>query len=170
MFNLNFTICLTQTKEKLNLTQQGLMAAIMAQGTYIASPQITVQLFQAMQAVGKFKMKPKQVLQTVDQVTKHDLPVMVKNVALLKKLVKLPKKKDPNDYVLVHYKGKPVKIKKTWGEHTWTPEELNTLDQGGKVTFQYKNHPITGGLKLQTYQGHKFVAFKADFKKKRSKK
>ncbi|WP_231122851.1 DNA topoisomerase [Limosilactobacillus reuteri] len=164
------TYLVTQTKEKLNLTQQGLMAAIMAQGTYIASPQITVQLFQAMQAVGKFKMKPKQVLQTVDQVTKHDLPVMVKNVALLKKLVKLPKKKDPNDYVLVHYKGKPVKIKKTWGEHTWTPEELNTLDQGGKVTFQYKNHPITGGLKLQTYQGHKFVAFKADFKKKRSKK
>lgn len=159
----------TQTKEKLNLTQQGLMAAIMAQGTYIASPQVTIQLFQAMQAVGKFKMKPAQVLQTVNQVVNHDLPIMVRNVDVLKKLVKLPKKKDPKDYIQVLYQGKPVRIKKTWGEHTWTPEEIATLNQGGKVTFQYKGHPITGGLKQQIYQGHKFVAFKADFKKKRRK-
>ena len=161
---------LTANKEKLNLTQQGLMAALIAQDTYIASPQVTVQLFQLMQAVGEFKVKPEAVLATLDQVISHDLPVMVKNVDLIKQTIPLPKKKDPKDYVDFEYQGKTIHFKKIWGKHTFTNAELQALSQGESITFKYGRKSITGSLGPKKFRGKTYINFIPDFDKSNKKK
>ena len=161
---------LTANKEKLNLTQQGLMAALIAQDTYIASPQVTVQLFQLMQAVGEFKVKPEAVLATLDQVISHDLPVMVKNVDLIKQTIPLPKKKDPKDYVDFEYQGKTIHFKKIWGKHTFTNAELQALSQGESITFKYGRKSITGRLGPKKFRGKTYIIFIPDFDKSNKKK
>ena len=156
-------------KGHLGLTEQGLFAALIAMNTYIASPQVTVQLFQAMQAVGKFKLPPDALLDTVNQVVQHDLPIMSKNIKLVEQVIAKPKKKDPGDYCRLNYEGKEINLKRTWGEHTFTDQELATLATGNPITFKYKGRDVSGKLGPNKYHGKTYINFIPDFKQKRKR-
>lgn len=158
---------MTNTKGKLGLTKQGLLSALLARNTYIASPQVTIQLFQGMQAVGKFKLAPDRLLATVNQVVKHDLPVMVENAKTIKNWVKPAAKKNPGDYVQLHYQGKIIQLKRTWGNHTFTSDELKALDAGQAISFRYGRRRITGQLGPKKYHGKTYINFIADFTKRK---
>jgi len=65
-------------------------------------------------------------------------------------------------------KGKAVSFKKSWGGHTFTEDEIRILLAGKTITFDAvskggKEYMVSGQLKQQTYKGHKFWGFKADF-------
>lgn len=70
------------------------------------------------------------------------------------------------------WNGKDIKIKKEWGGHTFTEEELKKLFAGETISFETvsKNtnmkYTATGKLTEQFYEGHKFVGFTPDFNKK----
>lgn len=158
---------LKDTKGVLSLTETGLMSAVIAQGTMIASPKATEQLFQGMDAVGAFKLEPQKVLNSINTVITHDKPLLQQNMALVEQTIGKPEKKQypKRDKVDVTYQGKPVQINAKWGEHTWTQGELTELSAGNTITFDYKKGQITGQLGEREYKGHKFIAFVPDFDK-----
>lgn len=160
------TYLMTSKKGVLGLTEQGLLSALVSRDTYIASPAVTIQLFQGMQAVGAFKLSPEKLLATVNQVVKHDLPIMVKNSKDLSTWIKPRAKKNPDDYVLLHYQGKEIHFKKTWGKHTFTNEELRALAAGEKISFRYGRRKINGQLGPNKYHGKTYINFVTDFNKK----
>ena len=65
-------------------------------------------------------------------------------------------------------KKKTIRIKKEWGGHTFTDEEIKKLFNGDVISFQATSSKGTtytakGKLKEQTYNGTKFWGFKPDF-------
>lgn len=63
------------------------------------------------------------------------------------------------------WNGKSIAIKKSWGGHTWTKEELDSLFAGEEITISDLVSPdgstysVAGKLAEQTYNGKKFVGF-----------
>ena len=153
---------------KLNLTDTGLMSALIGYNTYIASPKITAQLFDAMDVVAKFEMDPNKVLNTVTQVIKHDIPIMQRNAKHLKDILGAPKKVkyEKKEKVMVQFQGKAVQISRKWGTHTFTDQELEDLSAGKIITFKYKKGNLSGQLGQSEYKGRKFIGFIPDFKKR----
>jgi len=153
---------------KLNLTDTGLMSALIGYNTYIASPKITAQLFDAMDVVAKFEMDPIEVLNTVTQVIKHDIPIMQRNAKHLKDILGAPKKVkyEKKEKVMVQFQGKAVQISRKWGTHTFTDQELEDLSAGKIITFKYKKGNLSGQLGQSEYKGRKFIGFIPDFKKR----
>ena len=77
-----------------------------------------------------------------------------------------------DDYCVGTWKKKKIKFKKTWGGHTFTEEECKQLLAGKEISFQAtskggKPYTAKGKLAEQSYEGRKFVGFKADFGNKR---
>ena len=77
-----------------------------------------------------------------------------------------------DDYCVGTWKRKKIKFKKSWGGHTFTDEECEQLLAGKSISFQAtskggKTYTATGKLSEQTYNGNKFVGFKADFSNKK---
>lgn len=72
-------------------------------------------------------------------------------------------------YVRGIFKGNMVTFKGSFSDHVFTQDEVNRLLAGETITIQYtskkdgKPVPVTGKLAYQTYQGRKFLGFKADF-------
>lgn len=160
---------ITDTRGKLGLTETGKFAALIANGSYIASPSITVQLFEGMDGIRAFKQQPKRVLYTVNDVVNDALKTFPKNVALVKEKVPLTEKNRAKqfakkDRVPITYEGKEYQFNRDWGEHHFNDDELASLEKGESITFRYKGRDMTGKLGLKTYKGGKpFLTFKPDF-------
>lgn len=79
-------------------------------------------------------------------------------------------------YVKGIFKGKEAAIKGSWSDHVFTDDEIKRLFAGETITITYtskkdgKPVPASGKLEWQTYEGRKFLGFKADFGSKRKKK
>lgn len=79
--------------------------------------------------------------------------------------------KNPDEYASGTWKRKKVQFKKIWGGHTFTDDEIQQLLAGKEISFQAtskggKPYTAKGKLAEQTYEGRKFVGFKADFGKR----
>lgn len=167
---------LKNSRGNLNVTDSGTIAAVLANGTWIGSPDITKQLFDAMDAVGKFKFKPADVLTLATNVVKHDKPLMIANAKKLRSVVGEPKGKlkaqtfVKKDKVGGQYKdGTAVQFNAEWGGHKFTDPEVKQLLAGDTIEIDYrtkagKRATVKGALKQQSYKGHSFWGFKADFK------
>lgn len=65
--------------------------------------------------------------------------------------------------------GKEVKVKRVWGEHRFTDEEVAHLLAGDTIKFQAKSqrtgnyYTAEGKLAEQEYSGNKFIGFKPNF-------
>lgn len=151
---------LNDKRGKLSLTETGELSAILAQNTYIASPQVTVQLFDGMDAVGEFKKSPDVVLRTIEQVVNHDKPVILGNVKRLAATLGQPKPVKKKAKATVTWKGKTVSFSKQWSEHVFTEQEISDLAAGKEISFKNKGRQVTGTLAKQTYRGNAFVGFK----------
>lgn len=80
-------------------------------------------------------------------------------------------------YVRGIFKGKEVvTFKGSWSDHVFTQDEVNRLLAGETISIQYtskkdgKPTTATGKLEWQTYQGRKYLGFKADFGDKGGRK
>lgn len=78
---------------------------------------------------------------------------------------------DREGYVNGVWKGKHVSFKREFMKHVFTDAEVQSLLNGETITFtgisnSDKTMKVSGSLANQTYQGRKFVGFKADFGKK----
>ena len=63
------------------------------------------------------------------------------------------------------WNGQEVAFKKTYGEHTFTADEVTKLLAGETITFTTSKGSLSGKLAIQEYQGRKYVGFKAEYPK-----
>ena len=75
-------------------------------------------------------------------------------------------------YVRGTFKGETVTIKGSWSDHTFTDDELKRLFAGETIAINYtqksgKEDNANGKLEWQTYQGKRFLGFKAQFEKRK---
>ena len=78
-------------------------------------------------------------------------------------------------YVRGTFKGEVVTIKGSWSDHTFTDDELKRLFAGETIAINYtqksgKEDNANGKLEWQTYQGKRFLGFKAQFEKRKTNK
>lgn len=78
-------------------------------------------------------------------------------------------------YVRGTFKGETVTIKGSWSDHTFTDDELKRLFAGETIAINYtqksgKEDNANGKLEWQTYQGKRFLGFKAQFEKRKTNK
>lgn len=72
-------------------------------------------------------------------------------------------------YVRGIFKGASATIKGSWSDHVFTEDEIRRLFAGETISITYtskkdgKPAQASGKLEYQTYQGRKFLGFKADF-------
>lgn len=154
---------MNDTKGKLSLTNTGEVSAVMALDTFIANPNITIQLFDGMSAVGLGKKDPARVLATITQVVNHDKPIMQANVSKLKASVSKPSKTRTASKAAskkaINWNGSKEQIKTSWGTHQFSEQELTDLVAGKEISFKSKGRAIVGKLAYQTYKGHKYLGF-----------
>ena len=77
-----------------------------------------------------------------------------------------------SDYATGVWRKKTVRFKRIWSGHRFTDQEIKDLLDGKVITFQATSgsgmlYTASGKLANQTYNGVKYVGFKADFAKKR---
>lgn len=79
-------------------------------------------------------------------------------------------------YVRGVFRKENVTFKGSWSDHVFTKDEVNRLLAGETITITYtskkdgKQVQASGKLEWQTYQGRKFLGFKADFGDRKGKK
>lgn len=79
-------------------------------------------------------------------------------------------------YVRGMFKGQSVTFKGSWSDHVFTENEINRLLAGETITITYTSKkdgrlvPVNGKLQWQTYEGRKFLGFKAEFETKKGGK
>lgn len=78
-------------------------------------------------------------------------------------------KKDEIERFTGKWNGKDVKVKRIWGGHRFTDEEVQCLLDGGTIVFDAvsKNtgnpYKAKGRLEEQSYEGRNFIGFKPIF-------
>lgn len=156
---------------KLTLTDEGLVNAVLLDDTYIASPDITKKLFDAMDEVGKLKRDPKDIINMLNTVIKHDKPILLKNGDKLAAEVGTPKKSlqaaPMKDKIEVTFNGKKGRMSAEWGGHKFTKDEIQKLENGEHIVIQGiskagKPYQVEGHLGQSSYKGHKFIGFIKD--------
>lgn len=63
------------------------------------------------------------------------------------------------------WRGQKIKINAKWGNHVFTPAELNNLFADKKISFYTERGMVTGWLSVQSIDNYKYVGFKAIFEK-----
>ena len=75
---------MSESKGKLKLSEAGEISYVLLMGSSIADVRRTEELFNAMEEIGKFNIKPADVLNDVKNIVEHDKKVMWLNAAKLK--------------------------------------------------------------------------------------
>lgn len=152
----NNAYLLTDTKGKLDLTEQGQIAAIMCENTWIASPTISIRLFDSMDEVGKFKRKSQDIVNSIYTILDHDKPIIESNSAKLKDYLGKPSR------ITADFNGQTISFKRVWGNHEFTQDELDNLIAGKEIEFYLNGRKKRGKLAEQEYNGRKFWGFKPE--------
>lgn len=161
---------LTDTRGKLDLTNTGMIAAALLDGSKIGDPAVTEQLFQSMKQVGDLKVSPGVVLKSIDDLVRHDKEVFFRNASRLREVVGEPTgdmiatKKKPKTSGVHAPTGQTVTFNAEWGGHTFTQDELDRLLAGQMIAFtattsKGKPMPVEGTLGQGEYKGKAFWGF-----------
>lgn len=156
---------------KLSLTATGNFVALISLHSYIASPKITMQLFDGMDQIRAGKMSPEKVLNTINKVMDNALTQFPANLQKLKQEIPLTDKnkikqatsRQPREKVSVIFYGKQQQFNRKWGQHYFTDTEVESLKAGETISFKYKGRTISGTIAMLNYKGRKFLGFKPDF-------
>ena len=163
---------LKETKGKLTLTDSGQVSGALAEGTMIASPKATKQLFEMMDKVGRFEMDQKSLIASATQLIKHDKPVMMQNAQKLREVIGEPSAKIaravPKAKATGVWQGREVSFNKEWGGHAFTDAEVAKLLAGETIRISAiskagKPYEVAGALAEGSYNGRSFIGFKPDF-------
>ncbi|GMA69517.1 topoisomerase [Leuconostoc litchii] len=169
---------ISEKRGKLDLTETGLVSAIMVKGTWIASPKITERLFEMMDQVGRFELTMPQVLDSVTKVVEHDMPIMLNNAQILESVLGKPKPsvKKPrkvSEKMVGIWQGKEITFAREWSGHLFSDEELQKLLTGAEISFlakskRGKEYTAVGKMAKQTFKGNTFYGFKLNPKTKKA--
>ena len=77
-------------------------------------------------------------------------------------------KKDETERFTGTWNGKEVKVKRTWGGHRFTDDEVKSLLNGEEISFEATSkkgskYTAKGKLATQVYEERTFVGFKPEF-------
>lgn len=169
---------LVEKKGALSTTSAGKVTAVLAEGTFISSVNVTKQLFDAMKEVGEFKKTINDVLGLFGQVIKHDMPIMIQNGQKLKAVLDEPDKKlqmaKPKPRVTrevtINGVTQEVTFNIEWGTYKFSDNEIDALCRGEVIEIIYKKNPTDKGGKCvgrlaqgKTDSGRTFWGFKGEF-------
>lgn len=167
------------TKGRLDLSDQGRMSYLILPGTNIGSLDLTEKVWTTMKEVENGKDDGSALLHAVGRMVAEDIETMKRNLPAVQKEFpdakpvssggsdgSVPKKEKATG----RYKGKKeVSFSVVWSGHRFTDKEIEDLLAGKEISFEAvsaktgKSFTARGSLKEQTYNGHKFWGFKADF-------
>lgn len=164
-----------ERRGNLTLSDAGKVSAILSEGTYIASAKATKQLFDMMAEVGELKKSPEELIKSATTLIQHDMKVMHQNVSNLDGVVEKKPVFEKKEKQAITRNGKEISFNKSWGGHTFTPDEIRDLGEGKLITISYttkagKQAEATGMLEEQEFKGKKFWGFKPDFGNATNKK
>lgn len=151
------------SRGKLSMAPVGIVAATFLEDSYIGSPKVTEQVLGVMDQIGKQCQDPNVILKYADYVVQHDKVVFMKNVQKLKIQKEVKSMIGKEKVSGVHPTFGEVSFSREWGDHRFTDQEVQTLLDGGEVSFDYKDSQIKGKLEAQEYKGRSFIGFKAQF-------
>ena len=143
-----------EKRGRLSMTLVGKVNAVLLKDTWIASPEITQELFQNMEAVGQLQKSVDEVVHSVTKLVKHDIEVMEKNEGLASRYIESVlsdggvdaktfaklKTKAPVPKVKGVFKGKEVEFyNSVMGVYQPSDEEKNIALNGGEFIANLKN-------------------------------
>lgn len=159
------TALLSENRGKLTLTQIGEIAAVLLEDTYIGNVQVTENLFRNMEAVGKFKIDPEKVLNSVTELVAHDKQVMMANASKLKARVGAAKGKNKMAFEqkekatgVFAPNGQEISFNREWSGHKFTDSEVEALLNGETIEFEATSkagnpYIAKGKLEEQSFEG-----------------
>ncbi len=113
-------------------------------------------------------MSSNHALDSITATVVHDMPIIVENGRRLQSVFGAPAKSlVKKDKVHGEWQGKSISFNRTWGQHTFTDEEVEKLLANESITFTTKTKggkvtTVTGKLADQTFKNQKYVGFKMD--------
>lgn len=169
------TALLINKKNDYKLNDNGLIEAILIQGTMIANPNTTKQLFDYMDQVKTFKVNYAKIPALMTQIINHDMPIIRQNSEklTLNPAIKTLQAKKQNNVPKDKVEGKSangttVKFNTEFMKHKFTADEINKLLNDKTITISVTskkgNHGFVSGKLVcdQEFNGHKFDGFKPD--------
>lgn len=177
------TALLSESRGKLTMTQVGEISAVLIDGAYISDVKVTEKLFNNMEQVGKFKLKPKEVIDSATTLVAHDKKVFLANAAKLQKKIGKPKGAtkgiQPKEKAEGIYSktGEAIKFNIEWSGHRFTDDEVKQLLAGDTIQIQAisaktkKPFDVKGCLEQQMFESKKgpvpFWGFKPKFEERK---
>lgn len=169
-----------EDRGKLTLAECGEMSYRLLPGTYIGSLDVTKQVEDEMKAVAAGSMQPRAGFSKLTDMVVHDIRVMQENGEKMRSELGISmqngfsgsgsgQKYPEKEKAAGIWKGKQVSFNRVWGGHRFTDAEVDTLLAGGEIRFSAvsaktgKPYTAKGKLANLTYNGTKYVGFKAEF-------
>lgn len=163
---------LLEKRGKLSTSEYGDMSYRLLAGTNIGDLKTTERLMQEMRDIAAGKLDPADCLHNMQYLVADDMQTMRANGMNMRKELGIQMADKQNqgtaqaERVSGTWKRKSVTIKRSWGDHRFTDDELQKLFAGEEIEIlglvsktTGKTYGIRGKLTKQTYNGHEFVGF-----------
>lgn len=162
---------LVDKRGAISFADCGAVSYVLIQGTQIADPVVTEQLFHEMDEIAAGKKNPEACLHKMQDMVKSDMAVMLANQKNLSGVIDpdvLSKFQRAGVKVKEKYTGtwdgKAVTFSREWGNHRFTDEECEQLCNGEEIVLELmsqkgKPYYVHGKLDNMTYNGYKYVGF-----------
>lgn len=166
------------TKGKISMTPAGELSYVLLQGTKIGDLNVTAELQEDMKEVENGSLDMRVALTKVADMVRHDKTVMLNNGVAYRneKGFKMEQKWNgtPKEKVEIFFapRKKTFEVSKTWGQHTFTQDELDRAAKGEHIpvegTSKTTGRPYTAEVWLDDceFNGHAYFGWKVGFPKK----
>ena len=156
---------LIDKKGKLSMARYGEMSYLLLPDTHIGDLKLTEQLQADMRDIAAGKANPDVCLHRVQQMVIDDIKTMAANGMKMREELAVSMQ-SASDYAEGTWQGKRVRFKKSYGGHVFTDAEVADLLAGKEIPVmgvqgKTGTYNVKGSLQIQTYEGHKYVGFKA---------
>lgn len=153
------TALLSDTKGKLDLTENGRMSYLLLPDTHIGRLDMSVELQQNMKLVEQNQIHSDVVLQEVARLVREDIVTMQKNAKSIGKVEGMSDIK--KEKVTGVYNGSSVAFSREYSGHRLTDKEVETLLSGKEVVLTLISktgnpYQIRAGLGMNEYKGRSY--------------
>lgn len=146
-------------KGKLTVTTLGAQSAVLMNGTKLADWGVTQHIGIWLNDIESGKVKENQILNYFDKIVAEDKKTMMGHASELSVF----KQQTAHGKVNGVFHGEEVTISDGWGDHDFTPEELEKLFNGDVITIESKGKKFTGKLQDREKYGLGFDLISNDY-------
>ncbi|WP_328530119.1 DNA topoisomerase [Nocardioides sp. NBC_00368] len=159
---------LVEKGKRLMLAEPGRMSWLLLPGTRIGDLGLTEQIYADMREIAAGATTREVCLARVADWVRADIEVMGENAKRMRSELGLSEtrslEKAEGTWTAPDGVATLVRFSRTWGEHTFTDEEVAALLRGEEITFAAISKAgsattITGSLATSTYKGKRFIGF-----------